>query len=72
MPGFVTETPGHVILTVGIEIIGVGLMAAVAGTNDQLGSVIVLLMVGFFILFLVNNPIIGTSLSNLFKGIQKA
>lgn len=42
--------PGNdIVVTVAVELIGVGLLALLAGANDQLGSVIVIVMVGFLV-----------------------
>lgn len=44
-----------IIATTAFELIGVGLMALLAGANDQLGSVIVVVMAGFLIIWLLSN-----------------
>lgn len=42
-------TGNDIVVTTTVELIGVALLALLAGANDQLGSVIVLVMVGFLI-----------------------
>ena len=44
---------GNSLLTVGAELLGVGLLALVAGINDQAGKLIVMIMVGFWLIYLV-------------------
>jgi hypothetical protein len=48
--------PGYdVVVTTAFELIGVGLMALLAGASDQMGTIIVILMVGFLIGWLLLN-----------------
>lgn len=48
--------PGYdVVVTTAVELIGVGLMALLAGVNDQMGTVVVIVMVGFLIGWLLLN-----------------
>jgi hypothetical protein len=57
---------GHNILAVAVfELVGVGLLAVVADTSEQIGNLIVVLMVAFLFFWLITNgskffaPIIG-------------
>jgi uncharacterized membrane protein len=43
------QAGNNVVVTATVEVIGVALLALLAGANDQLGSIIVLVMVGFLI-----------------------
>lgn len=42
-------TGSDIVTTTAFELIGVGLMALLAGVNDQVGSIVVLVMVGFLL-----------------------
>lgn len=55
-----------IVVTTAFELIGVGLMALLAGVNDQLGSVVVLVMVGFLLGWMLVNS--GT-LAGWVKGL---
>jgi hypothetical protein len=45
-----------VILDTATEIVGVGLLAILAGANDDVGKLIVMFMVGLWAVFMVSNP----------------
>lgn len=48
--------PGYdVVVTTAFELIGVGLMTLLAGANDQMGTIVVIVMVGFLIGWLLIN-----------------
>lgn len=50
------QQPGYdVVVTTAVELIGVGLMALLAGVSDQMGTVVVIVMVGFLIGWLLLN-----------------
>lgn len=52
----VTNQSGYdVVVTTAFELIGVGLMALLAGTSDNMGSIVVIVMVGFLIGWLIMN-----------------
>jgi hypothetical protein len=40
-------TGSDIITTTAFELIGVGLMALLASTNDQMGTIVVIVMIGF-------------------------
>jgi len=51
-----TSQPGYdIVVTLTVELLGVGLLTLLAGANKQLGSVIVIVMVGFLIGWLFIN-----------------
>lgn len=58
-----TSDASRAILFTGVEILGVGILAFVAGTNDEVGKVIVWIMVGLWFIWLINNPAIGETIS---------
>jgi hypothetical protein len=48
--------PGYdVVVTTAFELIGVGLLALLAGASDQMGTIVVIVMVGFLIGWLLLN-----------------
>jgi hypothetical protein len=48
--------PGYdVVVTTAFELIGVGLLALLAGTNDQMGTIVIIVMVGFLLGWLLFN-----------------
>ena len=51
-----SKQPGYdIIVTSAFELIGVGLLTLIAGTSDNVGSVVVLVMSGFVIGWLIIN-----------------
>lgn len=55
-PAKKTAQPGNdVIVTLTVELLGVGLLTILAGANKQLGGVIVIVMVGFLLGWLLIN-----------------
>jgi uncharacterized membrane protein len=49
------QSGNDVVVTTTVELIGVALLSLLAGANDNLGSVIVIIMVGFLIGWLLMN-----------------
>lgn len=52
------KQPGSdVVVTMTVELLGVGLLTLLAGVNKQLGNVVVIVMVGFLLAWLlINTP----------------
>jgi hypothetical protein len=51
-----TEQPGYdIVVTTAFELIGVGLLSLIAGISDQVGHVVVIVMVGFLIAWALAN-----------------
>jgi hypothetical protein len=44
------------LLTVSVEIVGVGLLALLAGASNDVGKLIVVFMAGLWAVFIVTNP----------------
>jgi Ca2+/Na+ antiporter len=61
------------ILTISVEIIGVGLLALLAGADDDMGKLLVVFMAGLWAVFMITNPQIVAKIAS-FPGIaqQKA
>jgi hypothetical protein len=49
------QAGNDIIVTLTVELLGVGLLTLLAGANKQLGSVIVVIMVGFLLGWLLIN-----------------
>lgn len=48
--------PGYdIVVTTAFELIGVGLLALLAGVSDQMGKIVVIVMSGFLIAWLMAN-----------------
>jgi hypothetical protein len=50
------KSASNSILTVATEIVGVGLLALLAGSNEDVGKLVVVFMVGLWAVFMVTNP----------------
>lgn len=51
-----TVQPGYdVVVTTAFELIGVGLLTLLAGANDSMGTIVIIVMVGFLIGWLIIN-----------------
>lgn len=67
-PGFATSTKSkrspisEAMLTVSLELLAVGLFTLMAGAGPDMGSIMVLLMFGFWMVFLITNSAIITRL----------
>lgn len=59
-------TGSDIVVTLTVELIGVGIMTLLAGINKGMGSVVVVVMVGFLLVWLLINT------SELQKWIGKA
>lgn len=56
MAGKPTKQPGNdIVVTLTVELIGVSLLTLLAGVNKQVGSVVVIIMAGFMLLWLLDN-----------------
>jgi hypothetical protein len=50
------KTPGYdIVVTTAFELIGIGLLALLAGVSNQVGKIVVILMVGFLIAWGLSN-----------------
>jgi hypothetical protein len=55
-----------IIVTTAFELIGVGLLALLASTSDQMGTVVIIVMIGFVIGWLLVN---SSTLAGWVKGL---
>jgi hypothetical protein len=51
-----TQAAPDPLLTVSVEIVGVGLLALLAGASNDVGKLIVVFMAGLWAVFIVTNP----------------
>lgn len=62
--------PSNALLTVGIEVIGVGLLTLLAGTNDHMGTAVVIFMVGLWLIFAITQPQVFSGISNAVTNVS--
>ena len=60
------------ILTVSVEVVGVGLLALLAGASEDTGHLVVLFMVGLWAVFIVTNPGIVSKIAGFPQAAAKA
>ena len=65
-------TQSNIVLALIVEGVGISFLTLLAGTNDDLGTVIVVFMVGLWLLFLFNHPGVESYISNVQKNAQGA
>lgn len=62
----------HVLLTVSVELLAVGLFTLLAGTSPDVGNIVVLFMVGLWVIYLISDAStvsgIGNALSSIASG----
>lgn len=49
-------TGSNTVLSTAVEVVGVGILALIAGANDDVGKLMVIFMVGLWAVFMVTNP----------------
>lgn len=47
--------PGQTILIVAVELLGVALLTLLAGSSNDAGNIVVLLMLGFWLIYLISD-----------------
>lgn len=62
----------EIILALIVEGVGIAFLTLLAGTNDDLGTVIVVFMVGLWLLFLFNHQGIQSYITNVGANVQGA
>lgn len=61
-----------IVLALIVEGIGIGFLTLLAGTNDDLGTVIVVFMAGLWLLFLFNHQGVQSYITNVGNNVQGA
>lgn len=59
------------ILTVAVEGLAVGILTLIAGISDGVGSIVITFMAGLWIMFMIANSGVVSSLANTTGNIQK-
>jgi hypothetical protein len=49
------QTGNEIVVTTAVELIGVGLLALLASSNEQLGSIVVIFMAGILLLWAISH-----------------
>lgn len=57
------------VLTVGIELLGVGLLTILAGASDEFGTVVVIFMVGLFMIWMISDSSVLAKIGNAFQNV---
>lgn len=70
------KTPPHynvvsVMLALGLELLMLGIATGVANTSEEVGKIILVLMIGFLILFMMYHAMIVQTIPNLFGLLQQ-
>lgn len=67
-----TIQQSDILLALIVEGVGIGFLTLLAGISEDVGTVLVVFMVGLWLLFLVNHQGIQGYVTNLFGNIQGA
>lgn len=66
-----TPDSGTALLAVGAEILGLGVVAILAGMDDHIGNLMIITLVGLWMLWAINHVSTLQVIPNLFAGLQK-
>lgn len=58
-----------VVVTLGVEMLAVGMFALIADTNDQVGNIVILFMVGLWLIYAVTDSAVIASIGSALSGI---
>jgi hypothetical protein len=62
----------NLVLALIVEGVGIGVLTLLAGTSDDVGTIVIVFMVGLWLLFLINHQGIQSYITNVFKNAQGA
>lgn len=65
-----TVGSSDIVLALIVEGVGIGVLALLAGISDDVGTVVVVFMVGLWLLFLINHQGVQGYVNNLFQNVQ--
>jgi hypothetical protein len=65
-------TQSNIVLALIVESVGIAFLTLLAGTNDDLGSVIVVFMAGLWLLFLFNHEGVQSYITNVMSNAKGA
>jgi hypothetical protein len=52
------------ILSIGVELLGVGLLTVLAGASDEAGSIVVLFVIGLWLIYMISDSAVFAKLGN--------
>jgi hypothetical protein len=61
----------NTVLVVGTELAAVGVFTLIAGASDDMGSVMVLIMIGLWLIYMVSDSKVITGISNAIGNIAQ-
>lgn len=61
--------PSATALTVGVELLGVGLLTVLAGASDDAGSIVVLFMIGLWLIWMISDASVLSRLGNALSNV---
>lgn len=64
-------TPSDALLTLGVELAGVTVFTLLAGAGDEVGSAVVLFMVGLWLIFLVSDSKVIAGISSAITNVAQ-
>jgi hypothetical protein len=67
-----TNQSSDIVLALIVEMVGVGAVTVIAGLSDDAGTLVLVVMLGLWLLFLINHPGVETYLNTLMANVQGA
>ena len=67
-----TINSSDIVLALIVEGIGIGFLTLLAGTSDDVGTVLVVFMTGLWLLFLINHQGVQSYITNVTTNVQGA
>lgn len=61
--------PSAAALSVGVELLGVGLLTILAGASEEAGSVVVLFMIGLWLIWMISDASVLSKLGNALSNV---
>lgn len=61
--------PSATALTVGVELLGVGLLTVLAGASDEAGGIVVLFMIGLWLIWMISDASVLSKLGNALSNV---
>lgn len=63
----VTVSPVHEVTAIFVELAAVGIFTLIAGISNDVGTLVVIFMVGMWLIFLITNPAVSAKLGKTFS-----
>lgn len=58
------------LLHVSLQLLAVGLFTIIAGTNDEMGTLVILFMVGMWLMYLIQNSAVVGGLEKMMEAVN--